>query len=342
MNEYKIKTQFKMRTSKVIEMTSAMLSIISPRNESYNIAKDVYGDDFIQSIVDKYSYILKILDNLSMKGYEILEFLLINHEFDDILKYESHIRSLDDLEFFNYFFGGYIPRDSLEGVIDNTLSLKAFYNQYGFCCSNIETLKYIIFEKEIFLTLLFNCIKEFDTNTLDDTIEQIDYLYEEFFKRLLLDLESNHPLKASENLLGKTFKNRGPYKNFVFIPVFFLPTKAVRYFGENQILLYKVMESNEILDNKLKLLECLKVISDPTRFEIIQLLQNNEPMFGKQIAEYMSLSTPTISHHLDQLKNVGFINEERHKNSKYFSANINSLNEFIDLLTKTLNKKNLL
>lgn len=338
MDNFKKNERVIMKKSKVIEMISAMLSTISPRNEFYNIVKNVYGENFLKNITNKYSYMLKILSNLNMSGYEILEFLLINNEFDDIIKYEYHVKTLDNVEFLFYFFGGYVPRENFKKVLDGTLTLENFHNKFNYCCSNIETLEYIIFEKEIFLSLLFNCIKEFDTKDFNHTMEQMDYLYEDLFSTISLYLEENDPLETSQKLMGKTFKNRGPYDSFFFIPSFFLPGKAVRYFGKDQILLYKIFETEEENQNRFKLLQYLKVLSDPTRFEILELLQNNEPMYGKQIAEYMNLSTPTISHHLDQLKDVGFINEERDKNLKYFSANKNNINQFISILNKTLNK----
>lgn len=339
MNNFEEHERVFMRKSKVTEMISAMLSSISPKTELYNIVKKAYGEEFLKNIKGKYDYMLKTLSNLNMGGYEILEFLLINKEFDNILKYESYVKSLDDIEFFHYFFGDYIPKENFEKVLQDPTTITEFYNEFNYCCSNLETLKYVLFEKEIFLSLLFNCIKEFDTKVLSETMEQMDYLYEDLYKTISKHLEINDPLETSQILMGKTFRNRGPYENFIFIPTFFLPGKAVRFFGKDQIFLYKVLEDPEKGENKLKIQQCLKVLSDPTRFEILELLQDNEPMFGKQIAEYMNLSTPTISHHLDQLKEIGFINEERDKNLKYFSSNKNNINQFIYLLDKTLNRK---
>lgn len=338
MDNFEEQGTVSLRKSKIIEMTSAMLSSISPKATIYNIVKKAYGETFLKNIKDKYDYMLRILNSLNMGGYEILEFLLINNEFDHILKYESHIKGLDDIVFLHYFFGGYIPKESFQKVIQDPQTLEEFHKEFNYCCSSLEALKYIIFEKDIFLSLLFNCIKEFDNKSLSDTMEQMDYLYEDLYRTISYYLKENNPLETSQILMGKTFKNRGPYENFVFIPTFFLPGKVVRFFGKDQILLYKVLENPEEGENKLKIQQCLKVLSDPTRFEIIELLQQNEPMFGKQIAEYMNLSTPTISHHLDLLKDIGFINEEREKNLKYFSSNKDNINQFINLLHKTLNK----
>lgn len=324
--------------SKVIEMTCAMLSAISPRNELFAITEKAYGKSFIKNILYKYEPLLKILDNLGAKGYEILEFLLINKEFNDIEKYEAHVKSLENIEFFHCFFGGFIPKERFEKALENEQKLKEFYYEFNFCCASFETLKYVCFQKENFLDMIFSCIKEFNTIELDKVMADMDFLYEDLFNTIIEHLKDSTPLEASQKLMGKTFKNRGPYEDFIFIPTFFLPGKAVRFMGKDQILLYKILENGEETQNKLRIQQCLKVLSDPTRFELLELLCENEPMFGKQIAEHLKLSTPTISHHLDQLRDIGFVNEERVKNSKYFSANKPTINSFIKILDKAFNK----
>lgn len=328
-----------MKKSKVIEMVCAMLSSISSRNDLFTTVEKSYGKNNLKILLNKYSDLFKVLESLGAEGYEILEFLLINNEFDNISKYETQVKALEEVEFFYYFFGGYIPKESINKALEKEEKLKEFYYEFNFCCSSFEVLKYLFYDKENFLTMLFNCIKEFDTKELDEVMENMNFLYEDLFNTISEYLKDSSPLGASQKLMGKTFKNRGPYENFIFVPTYFLPGKAVRFIGNDQILLYKILENGEETQNKLRIQQCLKVISDPTRFDILQLLCENEPMFGKEIAEHMKLSPPTISHHLDQLRDIGFVNEERVKNSKYFSANKDSLNQFIKIFHKTLNKK---
>ncbi|WP_154530223.1 ArsR/SmtB family transcription factor [Inconstantimicrobium porci] len=58
-------------------------------------------------------------------------------------------------------------------------------------------------------------------------------------------------------------------------------------------------------------------------------MSENNSFTGKELSEKLNLSKPTISHHIDILKEAGLINEERNKNSKLYSLNYKRMNDFI-------------
>lgn len=49
-----------------------------------------------------------------------------------------------------------------------------------------------------------------------------------------------------------------------------------------------------------------KALGDPTRRKIIELLRKRDMNAG-EIADYFSISKPSISHHLDLLKQAGIV-----------------------------------
>jgi len=49
-------------------------------------------------------------------------------------------------------------------------------------------------------------------------------------------------------------------------------------------------------------------------------------MFGKELSSKIGIGTSTVSHHLEQLRSIGLLHEEREKNVKYFSINISEYN----------------
>jgi len=53
-----------------------------------------------------------------------------------------------------------------------------------------------------------------------------------------------------------------------------------------------------------------KALSDPTRRQIIQLL-NQKPMSAGEIAEQFTMTKPSISHHLNLLKQADMITDEK-------------------------------
>ena len=64
-----------------------------------------------------------------------------------------------------------------------------------------------------------------------------------------------------------------------------------------------------------------KALNDTTRREILELLKENDLNAG-EIAEHFNISKPSISHHLDLLKQAGLVYAE--KNGQYITYSINT------------------
>jgi len=66
--------------------------------------------------------------------------------------------------------------------------------------------------------------------------------------------------------------------------------------------------------------EWFKVLADPTRLRILNLLANNpEPLCVCDIVDHFDLGQPTISHHLKILRESCFVTTERRANFIYYS-----------------------
>lgn len=79
----------------------------------------------------------------------------------------------------------------------------------------------------------------------------------------------------------------------------------------------------------------LKVLSDPVRREIVEMLKRNRMCAG-EIAEHFNLSQATVSYHLAQLKKAELIFESKEKNFVYYSLNASVMEEALIWLTKFL------
>jgi len=64
--------------------------------------------------------------------------------------------------------------------------------------------------------------------------------------------------------------------------------------------------------------EILKAVADPTRQQILKLLEDR-PRTVSEIVERFTLSQPTISRHLSVLKNAGLVEAERHGQNVVYS-----------------------
>ncbi|ERL65913.1 ArsR/SmtB family transcription factor [Schleiferilactobacillus shenzhenensis] len=129
-------------------------------------------------------------------------------------------------------------------------------------------------------------------------------------------LKTNDPLALAEDLMGKQFRNRGPYQRFYFVPTFFGPT--IRLFGKQQTLFIHV--PTQPLDQA-AIVTAWKALADETRYQLIRLLDDNGPLRAVDLADQVGFSAPTISHHLDVLYRAGLVHIEPVGRAKYYSLN---------------------
>ncbi|MEO2082932.1 MAG: metalloregulator ArsR/SmtB family transcription factor, partial [Desulfurobacteriaceae bacterium] len=59
-----------------------------------------------------------------------------------------------------------------------------------------------------------------------------------------------------------------------------------------------------------KLLELIRLISDPTRYRILKILEER-PAYTCEIAEVLGLSPSTVSAHLSKLKYFSIVKEKK-------------------------------
>ncbi len=80
-----------------------------------------------------------------------------------------------------------------------------------------------------------------------------------------------------------------------------------------------------------------KALSDPTRRKILELLKEEDLTAG-EIAEYFNISKPSISHHLNILKNAELVLWEKKGQNIHYSLNSTAVQEimkwFFDFLER--------
>ncbi|MEP0005766.1 MAG: autorepressor SdpR family transcription factor [Balneola sp.] len=79
-----------------------------------------------------------------------------------------------------------------------------------------------------------------------------------------------------------------------------------------------------------------KALNDSTRRQILDLLKEKDLSAG-EIAEAFEISKPSISHHLDLLKNAGLVSSERDGQFIVYSLDTTALEEATQWLFKLMN-----
>ena len=83
--------------------------------------------------------------------------------------------------------------------------------------------------------------------------------------------------------------------------------------------------------------EVFQAFSDPTRREIVRMLQDNDLSAGA-IAEGFDMTKPSISHHLNVLKSAGLVRAERRGQEIIYSLQSTVFQEFLGYLAETFGK----
>lgn len=81
-----------------------------------------------------------------------------------------------------------------------------------------------------------------------------------------------------------------------------------------------------------------KALNDPTRREILQLLQQRDMTAG-EIVEQFNISGPSISHHLDLLKQANLVTAVKEGQFIYYSLNTTVVDDILKWFLQFKSKK---
>jgi DNA-binding transcriptional ArsR family regulator len=82
--------------------------------------------------------------------------------------------------------------------------------------------------------------------------------------------------------------------------------------------------------------KAFKAINDPTRREILKLLKEKDLTAG-EIADQFNMSKPSISHHLDLLKQADLVTQERNGQFILYSINTTVVDDILNWLLSLKN-----
>lgn len=81
-----------------------------------------------------------------------------------------------------------------------------------------------------------------------------------------------------------------------------------------------------------------KALNDQTRRDILELLKEKDLSAG-EIVEQFNMSGPSISHHLDLLKQAGLVSTTKNGQYIYYSLNTTVVDEIMGWLVQFKTKK---
>lgn len=311
--------QLKIHTSRVIEVLSLISALTKP--EYHDAVIDLHSfSDIKRQFQDEF----KALAEFDSFQFSWLEFMLIISEREQIDVFFDKILALDRPTQLQYFFGSMIDLDEAKAASqDITLFNKQLQQLSMYPSSSaVEALWHFDQWAERFKTLAIALNDHPEFNRQLNTSA-----YEELSDALCLQFkegtQDRHPISYAQELMGKPFWNIADYKYYEFIPVHFISPYRMRLMDSDTMIYVNSLHRSPQLEltTAEELADILKLLSDPNRLKMLQMLYM-KPMYGKEIAEVLELTTATVSHHLENLRQRGLVQIEQVKQIKYFSANL--------------------
>lgn len=305
----------------------------------HTLCTEIYGTEQIATWKRKYNFLFEIYAvitkhfNVNMLDY-LLEMPLENISLDSLEKTVLAESAVDFV--WRQMSLDYFRKDANKEILEKAMTYDAALDEaYGWVadrCESFLAFSAFVRQSRRFISEFFTLAKDMQTPELGAALDKQASKIERLYQTVSRGSKDNDLLLLSQELMGKTFRNRGPYSEFVFLPSYLMPMRACRFFDvhgdhKRQILFLTLRQISHDREDKVR---ALKAIADPTRYQILMLLAEEGPMRGMDIAKKVSVATSTISHHMEQMKECGLVTEEPVKNAKYYGLSKQSVKALLD------------
>ncbi len=277
---------------------------------------------------------LEIIKLFPAGGIELLNFVLDSGELEDINAFLTHIQNSDVLDFYYYILNEEIEKSKISKAFVEVKERYKIQEKIKWLIDDNQLMDFFQnheYIKEKTIHLLNTIVKSGFQQKLESIKDKADIGIEYINNYLGKDTIDG----ILEKISGKPRKFFAGFREYNIIPSYFVSPRFIRVFSGDK--LYVVFDSRITRDKKQAIIDeifnTIKVIDDKSRLEILKILINNKS-YGKAIAYVVGISTPTVSHHLDILKQAGFVREEKVRNIKYFYADKEKLKKVIEDLNK--------
>lgn len=317
--------------SPVIEIVCAIHIMTDPAHHQFEMK---WAEDLLSKLSKEERHSLEMIKKFPAGGIELLNFVLDSGELEDVNKFIDYIKSADILDFYFYILNEEIDKNKIEKAF---IDAKERYKIQ-------EKIKWII-EEENLMNFFDNpdnvrksTLRIFEAiakNGFAEKLSLVKNKMQEGIEYINLFLGKDSIETVLEKISGRPRKSFLGYKEYNIIPSYFVSPRFIRIYSGDK--LFVVFDCRVTRDKKEALLDelsnILKVIDDKSRMEILRILVNNKS-YGKALSDIIGISTPTVSHHLEILKQAGFVKEEKIRNIKYFTADKEKLKIVIEDINK--------
>lgn len=337
--------------------------------EKYGLTEfDLYERyrDFIDYTLDIYDAVKEKIEEL-----EILHPYLSSSKFSNFfteIVIHNEVDKIEDLDFKSFKQGALRSfrnmeiMDGFKDLDEITKEVKEFslsdvdLGQILKIMDNIviENMKLEPEDKFLFLDFFNNLeeihpqykeLLEFAQNVYIENYPKVEKYVEKSLDRLKIN--GKFPTNSNEIKMTDTFEIEGirQKKDDIFhyyistisyngLSIIASTNYSIPILGVEGVLFYELKDLKEDEEFKFgNIKEQLKALGDSTRFNIVNLL-NGKPYYLKELADALKLTSPTVSHHMDELLQAGLIKITTKGRRIYYSLNYSAMKDISEFFQK--------
>ncbi|MGM9950089.1 MAG: ArsR/SmtB family transcription factor [Lysinibacillus sp.] len=315
-------------SSPVIETLALFSSLIQVKNDFLSEERETLEEAFKNNFAVIH---LKKLPDYSV--YNLFNFLIPIPHFSSVELFAESLKRMAPGKFLYYFWGEDLPLETVVELWENPERIWELERSYYWQTDEVRALyQQWLPELPRFRDDLAELLLDISKSTVFQAMWQERKPLMEASIRELQQL-SMPSLSLAQYVMGKTFRRTSLYKMYYFIPSYCMTPGRIRIFNESVCMVIYGC-ANALSDERQasdELAVHLKALADPNRLLILRLLSVKKE-YGAKLAEYIGLTTATISHHLDILKKAGLVKEEKIGTIKYFAVDKEQVTEMMQRL----------
>jgi DNA-binding transcriptional ArsR family regulator len=333
-NEYNISVRF----SKVAELLAAVHMLSDKNHHSFDAD---WTKHVIENISADSKSFLDELSSLNFPGLELFDFITREGIYDSIPLFIKKLENYNSLDFVHIILDEKLSKDQLKAAQKDERAFYSVYDEVPWVLKGSESfLRYMITDADNYKHSTIKLLNDIYSSGFEEKLSEQKQKYEDSIDALKLRLSGRNPIEVGEEIKGSKFNSKVNFNEYIFSPSYFFHHHNIISYNKNTyLMIYNINIDNSFDDGEAeKLSELLKVLSDKSRLEILRQLKRR-PTYGKILSTRLNLTTATISRHLDQLKAINLIKEDKNNNVKYYYVNSDELEKLFDEIRRFLNKR---
>lgn len=246
----------------------------------------------------------------------LIDFFCHNQQFHDPEAFLADLARRPLEEFLVILFNCDLSRAEVAALVDRPEGVDAIQDRLSRFSQGTREAHLALFrDPEGHRDALFELVRASETDLFRQAFDQLVADSRSTVQLLEKRLLTETPLELTSDLWGRPLHSPtgDPVNHYIFVPSLLIGHPRIQCWGSDAAVFFLQEGGNALAaptPEGRELADFLKVLGDPTRMDILRLLCCR-PSFGKEIAERLHLTTATVSRHLDQLKAVGLVREDR-------------------------------